>query len=185
MRTIDPDVQTQLESTGRTDLVLCFLTVTDPERPGDPARIVCEENGNISHANGRGINYYLAGNLHIALPFRPARLSDDDRPARAVLVVPAFDRRILQWFRDMQNPARLKIDFYSAAGWDGATLDADNAKSPTATAGPQRIYLADHMWLRGVDAGGIEIRAEIGGYDFTQEPLGKRATKDLCPDIYR
>lgn len=181
-RTIDDAVQTQLESPGRTDLVLCFLTVTDPERD-EPARIVCEENGNVSYANGMGINYYLDGDLYYALPYRFSRLSDDDRPARATLTVPAFDRRILQWFREMVNPARLKVDIYSGAAWAAATLDGDNARSPTGT--PNRIYLADLMWLRNVNAGGIEISAEVGGYDFTQEPLGKRATKDLCPDLYR
>lgn len=182
MRTIDTTVQTQLESEGRSELILCFLTVTDPSRP-DPVRIVCEESGNVSYANGLGINYYLDGNLHYALPFKPARLSDDDRPSRATISVPAFDRRILEWFREMQNPARLKIDCYAASAWSGSALDADNAKSPSGT--PKRIYLADHMWLRNVSAGGIDITAEIGGYDFTQEPLGKRATKDLCPDLYR
>jgi hypothetical protein len=181
MRTIDGSVQTQLESPGRSDLVLCFLTVTDPARDV-PARIVCEENGSISYANGLGINYYLDGDLYYALPYKFSRLSDDDRPARATLTVPTFDRRILLWLQEMQNPARLRFDAYAGSAW-GSALDADNARSPIAT--PKRIYLADLMWLRNVSAGGTEIVCEVGGYDFTQEPLGKRATKDLCPDIYR
>jgi len=180
-RIIDDAVQTELESPGRSELILCFLTVTDPTRD-TPARVVCEENGNISFANGLAINYYLDGDLYYGLPFRPARMSDDDRPARATLTVPAYHRLILEWFRVMQNPARLKIDFYAASAWPAA-VDADNARTPSTA--PNRVYLADKLWLRNVAAGGTEISCEIGGYDFTQEPLGKRATKNLCPDLYR
>lgn len=181
MRTIDGVVQSQLESPSRTDIVLCFLTVTDPARD-EPARIVCEENGNVPRANGLFINYYLVGDLYYGLPYKFSRLTDDDRPARATLTVPAFDRRIMLWLQEMQNPARLRVDCYAASAW-ASTLDADNARSPSTT--PKRIYLADLMWLRNVSAGGIEIVCEVGGYDFTQEPLGLRATQDLCPDLYR
>lgn len=182
MRDIDSDVQTQLESVGRTDLVLVFLTVNDPAHPDIPIRLVCEENGNISHNAGFPINYYLLGNLHYGFPFRFSRLTDDDRPARATLNVPAFDRRIVQWFRDMVTPARLTAALYSAAAWDDE-VDSFNARDHGTTI--NRIYFADKMWLRNVSAGGIEIVCELGGYDFTQEPLGKRATQDLCPDLFR
>ena len=181
-RNIDATVQTQLESPGRSEIVLCFLTVTDPDRD-EPARIVCEENGNISFANGLGTNYYLEGNLYYAIPYKFSRLSDDDRPARAILTVPAFHRLILQWFREMQNPARLKFEAYAESAWGDTIDDVDNSRSPAST--PNLIYSADLMWLRNVDAGGTQIACEIGGYDFTQEPLGYRATKSLCPDLYR
>src|SRR5262245_13856675 len=99
-RTIDDDLQTQLESPGRTEITLVFLTVlrTDTD---EVIRVVCEENGNISYANGLAINYWLDSELHAAFPFRIPPLSDDDRPARASIVVPASSREIVQWFREL------------------------------------------------------------------------------------
>lgn len=180
-RIISNTNQDQLESVGRTSVILCFLTVTDPSRP-TPARVVCEESGNVSYANGKFINYWLDGNLFFGLPFRPARVSDNDQIARAKLIVPAYDRRIGEWFRAMQEPARIKIEFYSSADWD-ASLDSNNARTPTGM--PSQIYLADKLWLREVTGGGIDISLDLSGYDFSQEPLGHRATQSLCPDLFR
>jgi len=182
MRDIDDGVQTQLESPARTDLILCFFTITNPA-DSPPIYLVCEEYGNISWANNGPINYYLDGNLHLGFPFRFTRLTDDDRSARTVVVLPGFDRRIVQWFKDMTDPARLRADCYSSAAWVGASLDMDNARTPLTT--PKRVYLADKLWLRNVSVTGSEITAELGGYDYTQEPLGYRTTKSLTPDLYR
>jgi hypothetical protein len=180
-RIINNANQDQLESVSRTSVILCFLTLNDPLRD-EPARIVCEETGNISFANGQFINYWLDGNLFIGLPFRPDRLSDNDQVARAKLSIPAYDRRIGEWFRAMQDPGRMKIEYYSSDDW-GMALDSNNARTPTGT--PSQIYLADHLWVKEVSGGGTEISVDISGYDFSQEPLGYRATQELCPDLFR
>lgn len=183
MRDIDPDFQTQLESPARTEIVLMFVTVNDPAHADQPIRVVNENNGNCSFANGKFINYYLNGNLHIGFPFTLALLTDDDQPARARIIVPAVHRTIAKWFREMQTPARLTIDLYALSGWGEAVAIADNARSPIGT--PKRLYLADKVWVLDVTIGATQIVLELGGYNFTQEPLGPRATKALCPDLYR
>lgn len=185
-RTIDDAVQTHLESPARTDILLCFLTVTDPARPTDPARIVMEENGNVPMANGAFVNWYLNGNLFYGLPYRFTRMTDDDRPSRAQLLVPTYTPIIVEWFRKMDAPARMRFEAYSSSAWLSA-LDADNARSvsPSPDVSPELVYLADHIWLRHMNASITTITLELGGYDFTQEGLGPLASKQLCPDLYR
>ena len=180
-RTIDTAIQASLESTSRSELLLVFLTVTDPNLTA-PIRVVCEENKGVSFANGLPINYVLAGNLFYGLPFSFSRLSDDERPARGVLNVPAFSSQIGDWLRGMTDPARLRVEIYAQSAWADA-VDGNNARNPVTT--PELIYDANHMFLRDAQGGKTMIQCEVGGYDFTQEPLGPRATKDLCPDLYR
>lgn len=180
-RPINEVVQAALESTARSELMLVFLTITDPAVV-DPIRIVCEEHKGISSANGLPINYKLGGNLYAAIPFGFSRLSDDERPARARLSVPAFSNVIGEWLRNMTDPARMRLAIYPLSNWVDE-VDVDNARVPVGT--PELIYDADHMFLRTASGDSSTINCEIGGYDFTQEPLGPRATKALCPDIYR
>lgn len=178
---IDPDYQALLEQTQRPEIVLCFLTITDPNAV-DPIRIVCEENKGISFANALPINYYLDGDLFSALPFSFSRVSDNDQPARAVLNVPAFSSEIGNWLRTMADPARLRMQLYLESDWSPA-IGVGNSRSPSGT--PELLYDANHLWLRSGRGGMTVITADLGGYDFTREPLGKRVTKDLCPDIFR
>lgn len=181
-RTIDDTTQTELESADRSQILLTFLTIIDPNEV-DPIRIVCEESKGVSFENGLSINYVLDGNLHYAIPFSFSRMSDDDRPARATLNVPAFSSDIGDWLRNMTEPARLRIQIYSMADWNETVEILNNSRSPVGT--PEIIYDANHIWLRTSTGGMSTISVELGGYDFTQEPLGYRATKDLCPDLYR
>jgi hypothetical protein len=181
-RTIDSTIQASLESVSRAELLLVFLTITDPNVAG-PIRVVCEEDRGISTKNGKVINYYLDGALHYALPFSFSRLTDDERPARGQMSVPAFSSKIGDWLRTMQEPARLHVAIYAGSAWSDDVDAANNARNHAAA--PELIYNANHMFLRSASGGMTAIDAEVGGYDFTQEPLGPRATKTLCPDIYR
>lgn len=180
--TINPVYQNLLEQAQRPEVVLCFVTITDPNVV-DPIRIVCEENKGVSYANALPINYKLGGLLFTALPFSFSRVSDNDQPARAVINVPAFSSSIGDWLRSMVDPARLRIQLYLESDWAAAVSGVDNSRSPSGT--PELLYDANHLWLRLARGGMTVITADIGGYDFTREPLGKRVTKDICPDIFR
>lgn len=180
-REIDAAVQASLEDTSRSEIVLCFLTVTVPNIDG-PIRLVSEENGGVSFANGLPINYRLGGFLFNALPFAFERLSDDERPPRGALVVPEYGSKVGSFLRRISDPALLRVELYPLSGWS-ASVDGDNARNPTGT--PELIFLAEHVFIRSASGGMSTIQCEIGGYDFTQEPLGPRTTKALCPDLYR
>lgn len=181
-RTIDATIQASLESVSRAELLLVFLTITDPNVEG-PIHLVCEEDRGISTRNGKVINYYLNDVLHFGVPFSFSRLSDDERPARGKISVPAFNSQIGDWLRAMQEPARLQVSIYAESSWSDAVDDTWNARDHASA--PELIYDANHMFLRTASGTMTTIDGEVGGYDFTQEPLGPRATKSLCPDIYR
>ena len=179
-RDIADTVQTQLESPTRTEVLLCFLTVTSPNI-AEPARIVCEESGNASIHNGRFLSYVLDGETFVGIPFRPEPLSDNEEVPRATFTIPAYDLQIAEWFQDMEDTGRMKIEYYPSSSW-GAP-DDDALRQPIGI--PLPVYSADHVFIRRASGGSAEVTCEVSGYDLSQEPLGERATPTLTPDLYR
>ncbi len=179
-RTIQNDVQTQLESRGRSGVILAFLTVTAPNQV-EPARIVCEESGNASIHRGKFLSYVLDGETFVGLPWKPARLSDNDDVSRATVSIPQYDRRIAEWFMTMEDIATMKIEYYPSWAW-GAP-DNDALRLPIGT--PVAVYDADYLFVRRASGNSQEVVCDISGYDFSQEPWGFRASQLLTPDLYR
>lgn len=181
-RDIDQPLQDELESTERSEILLCFLTLQAASSPL-PLRYVTEEKSGVSFDNGLPIDYMLGGNTYSALPFSFERLSDGDRPPIGKLRVSNIGGIVGGLLIDYAEPLSVNAKLYALSDWNLPVFPG-NVRNPQGT--PTLVYEAAHMRLKDISGNVSMVEGTLGNYDLTQEPFPfVRLTADRAPDLFR
>ncbi len=182
MRTVATTRQANREQPRSTEVTLCFLTLSHADL-ALPIRVVTEGVMGVSRANGLPVDYVKDGVIFKGLPFGFTLPSDDERAARATLVLANVDQSIGRIVDAISASPTVLLELYSDADWS-TTLNAQNAREPIGS--PVCEYRASYLRLRNVSVDAMQVTAELGTYDLNDEPWPyQRMTRDIFGGLYR
>lgn len=182
MRSVATARQASREQPRSGEVTLCFLTIAHATLP-IPIRVVTEGVMGVSRANGLPVDYVKDGVIFKGLPFGFTLPSDDERAARATLVMANVDQEIGRIIDAIGSSPSILLELYSDADWS-TSINAQNAREPIAA--PVCEYRASYLRLRNVSVDALQVTAELGTYDLNDEPWPyQRMTRDIFGGLYR
>lgn len=166
-RIIDAGVQRGLEAMETPDALLVFLTLTHPNL-SVPIRVVSDV-----------MNYVVAGDTYIGLPFDFSLLSDDDGPPQTEIRMQNVDRKIGQALLGLTERARVDVTIRSSS-------DFDLSQDPRAEVSTAVIYAFQGFDLIDVTVTADTISGRVMLRDYSQETWpGIRCTQSRVPGLFR
>ena len=170
-RTMPEQVLRELNRQESSELVLLFLTITNPEL-ADPIRVVSDPR-----------DFILDDNQFIGFQFNISPLSDNEEAPFSQLTIQNVDKRVGEGILLLSTPPRLKIEIISGTQFN---LDDNPCTEKEGSGTAERIYSAPQLFLTEVDANVLEITGRIVSWDYTQEVWpGMMATQDRFPALFR
>ena len=132
--------------------------------------------------NGEPMRYLWGGNEWIAMAFDLEYLCDNDGPPEAKISIQNVDQRIGEVIRDISARPTLAIYLIGSHEFDLTVNPRVGYGSPEPVPEAQALGL----FLKNTSVNLISVTADIVSWDDTQESWpGTRATKDLCPGLFR
>lgn len=173
MRTISSATRERLNSPASDYAALFFVTLEHDDL-ADPIRVV---------SDFQAMNYerVIDGSTEtwIGFPFQISIMTDEDDPPTSKVTFQNVDRAIGQAIQSLATPPTVKIEVIT-------TDQFDLTVNPRTELGTTEVLVsASGLLLRNVKVDAITIEADLGSWDFRQEPYPwQTATQDAFPGLF-
>jgi len=167
-RSVPAGVRREVDREESAEQYLVFLTISHSTL-STPIQVV-----------SNSADCVLDGSTYTGFRFNISVLSDDEQAPRAQLSIQNVDLRIGRALQDIDDPARIKMEVIAGSEFD-QTVDPHTEISTAA-----RTYVADQLYLVGVEADAMTITGRLETYDFARETWpGNMATQEAFPGLFR
>jgi hypothetical protein len=171
-RTIASAYRIATHSQFRTEVDLCFLTIT--QSAITPIYLVWDT---------KDFKRSTSGNTHIGFPFDLELLTDDETAPTARLQIQNISPQIGDAIRTILTPPQVKIELCVSTDW---TISGSPPYLPTISGTPAASYTGDQLNLINVQVDAMFITGQLVGWDYGQRVWpAERATEVNFPNLFR
>jgi hypothetical protein len=167
-RTITSAYRIATHSSFRTEVDLCFVTITHSAL-ASPIYVVWDTK-----------DFIKGGITFSGFPFDLEILTDDESPPTAHLQLQNISPQIGDAIRALLTPPRLKIELCVSTDWNLTVTPRTEIGTATV------VYTADQLYLVNVTVDAMMITGQIVGWDYVQRVWpAERATEVNFPGLFR
>lgn len=167
-RTLPAGVRREADREASAEQFFVFLTISHPTL-SDPIPVVSNT-----------VDCILDGVTYTAFQFSISILTDDERAPYAQLSIQNVDRSIGDALRNIDAPARIKMEVIAGSEFD-QTLDPHIEFGKAV-----RTYTADYLYLLNVDVDAMFITGRLQTWDYAKETWpGTMTTQEAFPGLFR